>query len=378
MLTVDDRSDTAVQALKLGAFDYIAKPVNVKELNVAIEKALESTRLRRQIAQLQKEQERRFGARSLVGKSPAMERAFGEVSKVAQSGATTVLVTGETGTGKEVVARAIHCVSHRNQMPFMAVNCSALTESLAESELFGHEKGAFTDARTQRKGLFELADGGTVFLDEIGDASASIQSKLLRVLDEKAFRRVGGTRDIFVDVRIIAATNQSLEQMMTEGKFRRDLFYRLNVAHIHLPPVRERGDDVLLLAHYFLDEFNSAFHKHFKGLSEDTKRLFMEYEWPGNVREIRNVVERAALLDEGDFIFSHEVHLGHFHDLRSDICSPTVIQAASDDLALHELEKKVLIEALKRADNNQSKAAQLLKISRDTLRYRMKKYKLFK
>ena len=263
-------------------------------------------------------------------------------------------------------------------MPFMAVNCSALTESLAESELFGHEKGAFTDARAQRRGLFELSDGGTVFLDEIGDTSASVQSKLLRVLEERAFRRVGGTTDINVDVRIIAATNQSLEQKIGEGKFRTDLFYRLNVAHIHLPPVRERGEDVLLLADYFLHEFNTRFHKHFKGLSEDTKKLFLQYEWPGNVREIRNVVERAALLDEGEFIFSHQVKLGHFHYLRENSHPPTTIDVGSNGLSLHEIEKKALIEALKRAANNQSKAAKLLKISRDTLRYRMKKYNLLK
>ena len=374
MLTAIDKSELAVQAMKLGAADYLTKPVNFEELEVVVEKALESTLLKRRIAHLLKEQAMKVGGSRLIGNSPAFRNVVEHTSRVAQSGTTTVLLTGESGTGKEVVARAIHDMSERGAMPFVAVNCSALAESLAESELFGHEKGAFTDAHSQRRGLFELADKGTVFLDEVGDSSPAVQAKLLRVLEEKVIRRVGGTADINVDLRVIAATNQSLEHLIQEGRFRKDLFYRLNVAQIHLPPVRERGKDILLLAEYFLNEFNERFHKHFKGLADETRKIFMEYDWPGNVREIRNVIERAVLLDEGDFIFSHQVQVGHLHHL-SDPETPSGI-AQEEPASLQELEKRALIDALRRAGNNQSEAARILKITRDTLRYRMRKHGL--
>jgi DNA-binding NtrC family response regulator len=376
MLTAIDRSDVAVQAMKLGALDYVTKPVNMEELKVVVEKALEATRLRHQLFQLRREHEKRFGAYKLIGNSHAMQRVFDQISKIAQSDSTTVLITGESGTGKELAARAIHTFSNRRDSPFMAVNCSALSEALIESELFGHEKGAFTDAREQRKGVFELADGGVVFLDEIGDVSPAVQVKLLRVLEERSFRRVGGSHEINVDVRIVAATNQSLEERIAKGKFRTDLYYRLNVAYIHIPPVRERGDDVILLAEYFLNDFNSRFHKHFKGLSEKTKTLFRQHTWPGNVREIRNVVERATLLDEGDFIFSHDVQLGHLHELQGHVGSAAELD--SNGLSLSEIEKRAIVEALSRTDGNQVQAARRLKISRDTLRYKMKKYRLIK
>ncbi len=376
MLTAIDKSDIAVQAMKLGAFDYVTKPVNIEELKIVVEKALESTRLRRQLSLLRREHEKRFGPYKLIGNSSSMEQVFEQLSKIAQSDSTTVLITGESGTGKELAARAIHTFSSRHESPFIAVNCSALSESLIESELFGHEKGAFTDAKTQRKGVFELADGGVVFLDEIGDISPAVQVKLLRVLEEKSFRRVGGSHEISVDVRIIAATNQSLEERIAQGKFRTDLYYRLNVAYIHLPPVRERGEDIILLAEHFLQEFNDKFHKHFKGLSEQTKNLFRQHAWPGNVREIRNVVERATLLDDGDFIFSHDVQLGHIHELQKHATAG--VELGSTGLSLSEIEKKALVEALGRADGNQVQAAKLLKISRDTLRYKMKKYGLSK
>ncbi|MBI5470894.1 MAG: sigma-54-dependent Fis family transcriptional regulator [Ignavibacteriae bacterium] len=374
MLTAIDRSDVAVQAMKLGALDYITKPVNIEELKIVVDKCLEATRLRRQLHHFKKENEKRFGSYKLIGDSPAMQTVFEQISKIAQSSATTVLLTGESGTGKELAARAVHMLSDRQDMPFLAVNCSALIETLIESELFGHEKGAFTDARMLRKGMFELAQGGAVFLDEIGDTSPAVQARLLRVLEERIVRRVGGSADICVDVRIIAATNRSLEQRIAEEKFRTDLFYRLNVAHIHLPPVRERGDDVILLAEFFLNEFNIKFRKHFKGLSEKTKTLFRQYAWPGNVREIRNVVERAALLDDGEYIFSHDVHLGHLHQLHDQ--KVTTVEFGPDGLSLMELEKKALLAALSRTDGNQSQAAKLLKISRDALRYKMKKFGL--
>ncbi len=376
MLTAVDRSSVAVQAMKLGAVDYITKPVNFEELVIVIEKALETTHIKRQLWHLLKSQQQ-GGFQGIIGASKAMEHVFEIVTKIAASGTTTVLVTGESGTGKELVARAIHGLSPRRASAFIAVNCSALTESLMESELFGHEKGSFTDAHAQKKGMFELADGGTIFLDEIGDLSPSAQVKLLRVLENRTFRRVGGTLDITVDVRVIAATNQVLEQLVHENKFRSDLFFRLNVARVHMPPVREREHDVLLLAEHFLQQYNAKFRKEFKGLSKETMKLFMQYHWPGNVREIRNVVERAALLDEGEYIFSHGAQLGHLHEL-SGISGAHQHHRPeeADDLSLHKMEKKALLKALQKAGNNQTKAAQLLKISRDTLRYRMKKYGL--
>jgi len=377
MLTAIDRSQTAVQAMKLGAFDYVTKPVNIEELKVVIERACESTRLKRQVAHFLKQQENTCGFYGLLGSSLPMKKICEKISRVAQSGGTTVLITGESGTGKELAAKAIHFKSERRDEPLMIVNCSALTETLVESELFGHEKGAFTDARNQKKGMFEIADGGTILLDEIGDVSSKIQVKLLRVLEQKTFQRVGGTIDIKVDVRIIAATNRKLEQLVKEKKFREDLYYRLNVANIYMPPLRERGEDIIKLSEFFLHEFNASFHKNFKGLSEDTKQLFLEHKWPGNVRELRNVIERAVLMDDGEYIFSHQVELGHLHALHHEI--PTIdMELTTSDQSLEEIEKKVLRQALEKTNYNQSQAAKLLKISRDTLRYRMKRHNLMK
>jgi len=306
-----------------------------------------------------------------------MKKICEQISRIALSGGTTVLITGESGTGKELAAKAIHFKSERRDEPLMIVNCSALTETLIESELFGHEKGAFTDARNQKKGIFEIADGGTILLDEIGDISSKIQVKLLRVLEQKTFQRVGSTIDIKVDVRIVAATNRKLEKLVHEKKFREDLYYRLNVANIYMPPLRERGEDIIKLSEFFLHEFNTAFHKNFKGLSEDTKKMFLNYNWPGNVRELRNVIERAVLMDEGEYIFSHQVELGHLHTLSHEI--PTMdVELATSDQSLEEVEKKALRQALEKTNYNQSQAAKLLKISRDTLRYRMKKHSLMK
>ncbi len=375
MLTAVDRSNIAVQAMKLGAFDYVTKPVNIEELKIVIEKALETTKLKRQVASFLKQQETKCGLYGLLGSSPPMKKVCEQIRKVAQSSGTTVLITGETGTGKELAAKAIHFLSERRDKPLIPVNFSALTETIVESELFGHEKGAFTDARSQRKGIFEIADGGTIFLDEIGDTSPKIQVRLLRVLEQKTFQRVGGTAEITVDIRIFAATNQPIEKLVKEAKFRSDLYYRLNVANIHMPPLREREDDIILLAEFFLHEFNATFHKNFKGLSEDTKKLFLSYHWPGNVRELRNVVERAVLMDEGDYIFSHQVELGHLHHLNHESHSPRLTHN-NDNISLGDVEKDTIIRALEKTNYNQSQAAKLLKISRDTLRYRMKKHNL--
>ncbi|MCL6097188.1 MAG: sigma-54 dependent transcriptional regulator [Bacteroidetes bacterium] len=371
MLSAVDTSNVAVQAMKLGAFDYVTKPVNFDELKVVIEKAMESIRLKRQVVFLRGEQKKQFGNFVMIGDSPVMKKLFNMISKIAASDSSTVLVTGESGVGKELVVRTIHALSERKDKCFMAVNCASLTESLIESELFGHQKGAFTDAKNLKKGMFELADGGSIFLDEIGDISPNLQVKLLRVLDQKSFKRVGGSSEISVDIRIITATNQPLENKVAEGKFRADLFYRLNVVHLYVPPLRERGNDILLLAQYFLQEFNKVFRKNFKGLSDETKELFLKYDWPGNVRELRNVIERAVLLDEGDYIFSHDVELGHLHTLSKK--ESTGYTTANRSLTFSQIEKNAVLDALTKTDFNQSQAAKLLQISRDQLRYKMKK-----
>ncbi len=372
MLTAVDRSNIAVQAMKLGAADYITKPIDFEELLVVIEKALEGKRLMARLARLQEEQRGKEGLHEMVGDSPAMRKVHEFIHQVAQSKSTTILITGESGTGKELVARAIHAASTRCDKPLMTVNCSALTESLIESELFGHEKGAFTDAKNQKKGIFELADTGTIFLDEIGDITQKMQVKLLRVLEQKTFQRVGGYGEITVDIRVIAATNRTLEDLVEEGSFRTDLFYRLNVAQIVVPPLRERGDDIVLIATHFLGQFNAKFHKSFTGLSDEVRRLFLEYAWPGNVRELRNVMERAILLHDNDILRPEHVEL--FRG-RPGGESPAG-QDAPDQPSLSEVEKRALISALEKSDNNQSRAAKILKITRDTLRYRMKKYGL--
>jgi DNA-binding NtrC family response regulator len=373
MLSAVDSSSIAVQAMKLGAFDYITKPINFDELKIIVEKSLESVRLKRQIVLLREEQKKQFGNLAIIGNSPVMKKLFNMMNKIATSDSSTVLVTGESGVGKELVIRTIHALSERKDKCFMAVNCASLTESLIESELFGHQKGAFTDAKNLKKGIFELADEGSIFLDEIGDISPNLQVKLLRVLDQKSFKRVGGSSEISVDVRIMAATNQPLVQKVAEGKFRADLFYRLNVVYLNVPPLRERGNDILLLAQYFLQEFNRIFRKNFKSLSDETKELFLRYNWPGNVRELRNVIERAVLLDEGDYIFSHHVELGHLHTLsrKENVGYSTTNNNKS--LTFSQIERNAVFDALTKTNFNQSQAAKLLQISRDQLRYKMKK-----
>jgi two-component system response regulator AtoC len=372
MLTAVDRSNIAVQAMKLGAADYITKPINFEELLVVIEKALENKRIMARLSRLEEQQRGKDGLSEMVGDSPAMQKVHEFIRQVAQSKSTTILITGESGTGKELVARAVHAASNRKDKPLMTVNCSALTESLVESELFGHEKGSFTDARNQKKGIFELADTGSIFLDEIGDITPKMQVKLLRVLEQKTFQRVGGYTDITVDIRVIAATNRSLEELVEEGKFRTDLYYRLNVAQIVMPPLRERGEDIILIATHYLNAFNAKFHRSFKGLSEEVKFLFMEYPWPGNVRELRNVLERAMLLNDAETVRPEHVELFR---ARTGV-DPAANLPGGESLSLSDLERQALVNALEKSGDNQSQAAKILKITRDTLRYRMKKYGL--
>jgi DNA-binding NtrC family response regulator len=363
--------ESAVEALRAGASDYIEKPFSMDRLEATLRSTLERTRLRREVRALR---QRSPLAGAVVGSSPAMEEVLELVRKVAPADTATVLITGETGSGKGVLARAIHSLSPRSEGPFVNVTCSALTDTLMESELFGHEKGAFTDARTTKRGLVEVADGGTLFLDEIGELSPAVQSKLLRFIEEKTFRRVGATRDMKVDVRVIAATNRNLEKEVEEGRFREDLFYRLSVLPVEVPPLRHRRSDIEPLAAHFLETFNREFGKRVGEIDPDALGLLERHTWPGNVRELRNVIERAVLLTEGETLGPESLP----PDLRKgdadDGAEGVVPDLGPEGVDLEELEKTLLREALRRTDGNKSEAGRLLGLSRHQIRNRLLKY----
>ena len=378
LMTAYSSIDNAVQAIKLGAYDYLRKPVNRDDLLATISKALETTRLRREVRRLRDEQKSLYGIGNIVGRSRPMQDVFAMIAKVADSAASTVLVQGESGTGKDLVAKAIHYGSNRADKPFMNITCSALPETLLESELFGHERGAFTDAKHQKKGLLELADGGSVFLDEIGDMGLKLQAKLLRFLEEKVFKRVGGVSDLAVDVRIIAATNRDLERAVREGAFREDLYYRLNVVPVFLPPLSSRKEDVPDLVDYFLDAFNKELNKNTQSLTPEALACLVRYDWPGNVRELRNVIERIMILEtkpELDVIDLPE-EIVQQADNGAGNGGAGWIEIPEGGVALREVERQLVRQALSRTDGNQSRAARLLHISRDALRYKMKKFDL--
>ena len=370
MMTGFSSIEHAVEAMKLGAYHYVNKPFNLEEVVLVMEKALETTALRREVRSLRSTQGKAFGFDAVIGGSEAMRTAKALMARVADSPASTVLLTGETGTGKDLAAKAIHYNSGRAAKQFVNITCSALPEQLLESELFGHERGAFTDARQQKRGLFESADGGTLFLDEIGEMTMPLQSKLLRFLEEKTFKRVGGLQDIRVDVRVVAATNRDLEAEVKAGRFREDLFYRLQVMPIRLPPVRERRGDVSLLAAFYVDRFNAEFRKRVRGLSAEAVTLIEQYAWPGNVRELRNAIERAMLLTDG-----HELQATDFTTLTRTV-SPLQFTLPPEGVNLEEVERQLFVQALERAQGNQTQAAQLLGINRDQVRYRIEKFGL--
>jgi DNA-binding NtrC family response regulator len=374
MMTAYATVQTAVQAVKMGAIDFIKKPFTYDELKVILERALQHYKLSREVAEMRQSLKQKYGISNLIGESQSMQQVFTLIHKIAQSDATTVLISGESGTGKDLVAKAIHYESKRFQYPFMAMNCGSLPDTLLESELFGHEKGAFTDAKAAKKGLFELADKGTVLLDEIGDASPSMQVKLLRFIEEKTFKRIGGTKDIEVDVRIIAATNKALDQLVKEGHFREDLYYRLKVIPVDLIPLRERASDIPLLSKYFVDQFNKEFNKHVAGISPDALEILKNYHWPGNVRELRNALERVMILENVDII--QPQHFPLELTLKQKSGFPDSLRLPASGIALSEVEKELLQQALERTGGNQSQAAHLLQISRHALRYKMKKYHL--
>src|SRR5215813_8213782 len=298
MITADPQLDDVKSALKLGAYDFVGKPLDFDELHVTIQNALEANRLRTEVKPLRGEVRRHTGYHDFVAVAPKSVELMNFVEKVAASEATTILIQGESGTGKDLVAKTIHYESSRQNKPFVAINCSAIPETLMEAELFGHEKGAFTDAKQMKKGLFETADGGTLFLDEIGELSPLLQAKLLRVLEDQVIRRVGGVRDMQVDVRVIAASNRDLERAVRDNQFRQDLYYRLAIISIFLPPLRERKEDILPLVEFFIDRYNRKFKKSVRGITDETRRLLLNHSWPGNVRELKNSVERAMILEE--------------------------------------------------------------------------------
>jgi DNA-binding NtrC family response regulator len=371
MLTGTKAVKTAVDAMKLGAADYISKPFEIDELRIIIAKALENQDLEREVRYLRAQVVHRYGFHNLIGKSSAMQEIYLKIEQVADS-RTTVMITGESGTGKELVARALHYNSARRDRPFVALNCAALPETLIESELFGHEKGSFTDATARRVGQFELAHTGTLFLDEIGDLSPTTQAKLLRVLQEREFTRIGGVQPIKVDVRIVAATNKSLDELVRRGTFREDLYYRINVISLYLPPLRERGEDVALLAKHFLSKRNEEDKRPAQDFSKEALELIGRYPWPGNVRELQNVIEQAVLWSQGAAIMPDHLPNSLKSDtksgtLREDILSGRV----SLEKAVMDFEKDIILDALRRTNYVQTHAATLLGISRRMLKYRM-------
>jgi DNA-binding NtrC family response regulator len=371
MMTGDSSAESAVQAMLAGAFHYLIKPLNLSELALLVKQALETSRLRRQVRELQRKSASDYGFDHIVGNSPAMQTAKTLMGKIARSPASTVLITGESGTGKDLAAKAVHYNSERRDGPFVNITCSALPDALLESELFGHEKGAFTDARQQKKGLFEQADSGTVFLDEIGEMSPTLQAKLLRFLEEKTFRRVGGNQDLKVDVRVIAATNRDLKEEVKKGGFREDLFYRLNVLAVELPPLRERVGDIPLLAEYFAQRFASEFRKPVRGVHKDAMALLVSYSWPGNVREFRNSIERAVLLCERE-----QLSRDAFSTLEKGSTLSADIALPAEGINLEQLERSLVQQALERTKGNQTQAAKLLGLNRDQIRYRIEKFGL--
>ncbi|MBI2828156.1 MAG: sigma-54-dependent Fis family transcriptional regulator [Acidobacteria bacterium] len=379
MMTAFASTDTAVEAMRLGALDYFTKPFSMDELRLKIRQHLEARRLKQENLLLKRALGSRHEFSSILGRSDAMQVVFAMIETVANT-SSTVLVSGESGTGKELVARAIHFNSLRRDRPFVAVNCAAVPETLLESELFGHVRGAFTDAHTNKKGLMEVAEGGTIFLDEIGEMPASMQVKLLRVLQDRRFRRLGGTDEVQADVRIIAATNQDLPKMVADGRFREDLFYRLNVLSIQVPPLRERVEDIPLLAEYFLEQFASQMGKRVRSISGPALQLLQGRQWRGNVRELQNAIERAVALERTEAVLPES--------LRDDVrLGPSAIAPATSELPAlgdgFDLEARgeafyrhYLALALERAGGVQVKAADLLGMSFRSFRYYVKKYNL--
>ncbi len=406
VITGDPQLDDIKTAIKLGALDFVKKPLDFDELQLTIANAIDRSNLRTERDSLREEVKRRSGYHEVIGKSPRTVELMNFVRKVAASEASTVLIQGESGTGKDLIAKAIHYDSIRADKPFVAINCSAIPETLMEAELFGHERGAFTDAKAQKKGLFEIADGGTLFLDEIGEMSTYLQAKLLRVLEEQTIRRIGGVKDIGIDVRVIAASNRDLEQGVRDGTFRQDLFYRLSIIPIFIPPLRHRKEDILPLVEFFIERYNFRFRRSLKGITEETRDLLLHHDWPGNVRELKNAIERAMILEEAEYIrptylpiqvtgqtpgYETAIPVAAAEDPEpvtsgGAVTAPAtwqplpsgrmipVLELPKEGTSLEEVERELVGLALRQTGGNQTHAARLLDISRDALRYKMKKY----
>ena len=368
LLTGKGTIDSAVSAIRQGAYDFLEKPVEGQRLRMVVERALEKKATMQVVAALQHNLRRNGGERGFVGNSAAMQRVFKLIDKVAV-GKTSVVITGESGTGKEMVARAIHGASPRADRPFIAVNCSAIPATLIESEIFGHERGAFTGADARRQGCFELADGGTLFLDEVGEMPLELQAKFLRVLEEGTLRRLGGKSEIRVDVRVICATNRDLKDMVREGQFREDLFFRLNVFHIELPSLKERREDVPLLVQHFADRFAADSGKKVRGASQDALQALQAYSWPGNIRELRNTIERAVILCDGELI--EREHLPR--EVAGSVASGSTLKL-SVGMPLREVEKEYILFSLQENAGNKARTAEVLQISEKTLYNKLNRY----
>jgi len=376
IMTAFGSIEGAVEAMRLGAFDYITKPFANDELLLTMEKAARFAAAQRENLLLRQSLEDRFMAENIVGRGKAMQRVLEMVAKAAPT-RSTVLITGESGTGKELVAKAIHYASPRKNAPFVSVNCMALASGVLESELFGHEKGSFTGAVARKRGRFEMAHEGTIFLDEIGELSGELQVKLLRVIQERKFERVGGSEPIEVDIRILAATNRNLAEAVANGSFREDLFYRLNVVHITMPPLRERREDIPILVAHFLDRYSTENNKKFRGFTPDAMDYLTAYEWPGNVRQLQNVVERCVVLASSELLGVEDLP-GEIRDEESQYKSAVDLLPVTINLneTLEKIEAALIRRALARTNFVQVKAAEMLGVSKSLLQYKLKKYKL--
>jgi two-component system, NtrC family, response regulator AtoC len=374
MITGSVDVPNTIAALRGGAYDFIGKPVKLEELRVTLRNAIETRELRREVRHARVERSRGFSFSEIIGESNTLKKAIELAVRVAASDVMSILLQGETGTGKDLFARAIHYASARADKPYLAINCAALPATLIESELFGYEKGAFTDAKARKEGLFEQAQGGTIFLDEIGEMEAPLQAKLLRVIEEATFRRVGGLKDLPLDVRIVAASNRDLKKTSENGEFRLDLYFRLSVIQIDIPPLRARGDDVLLLAKHYIDRVNLKRRgKQLKGLAPEVERLFRGYRWSGNVRELRNVIERASILEDGDVVSTTHLPVDLVGGNGAAGSGSSGITLPVAGIPLETVELELAQQAMERTGGNLTQAAKLLDISRDQLRYKLRK-----
>jgi len=381
MLTADDTAETAVRAMKLGAADYLTKPFNIDEVKIVLQNIMERGRLKQEVVYLRKVQSEVF-EKEIIGRSPEVEDIKSKIRKMADASVSTILITGESGTGKELFARYAHRLLHDEARdgyaPFIKVNCAALPETLLESELFGHEKGSFTDAKADKKGLFELAQGGSILLDEIGDMKQNLQGKLLRVLEERTVRPVGGSEEIPIEVTVIATTNTNLKEAVESGAFRMDLFFRLSAFQLHIPPLRERKEDVPLIVRHYLSTFVTQYKRtSTTRISPEAEKCLIAYSWPGNIRELRNLLERIVVLEGAEEILPEHLPGWLACKAPADIAGPCMRIALPDQgISLEQLEKDLIVQALERTKHNKTQAAKLLDLSYDAFRYQVKKFGL--